>query len=169
MEKADKVVLKSKGKDSARNSSEENEVEEEKTYNEEFDVLGEGSCQFDPQDTEIDFVMAYRIRKIENLEQNINLKSLHLRKNQIRKIEGLDKNLLLEDLELYDNKIRVIENISHLKSLQILYLSFNLIREMACLCGFPFLKKIYLPSNKISKIEALYDLPLLEIQFSKFY
>ena len=43
---------------------------------------------------------------------------LGLRKNIIKKIEGLDNCIELEELELYDNKILKIENIENLKKLR---------------------------------------------------
>ena len=92
--------------------------------------LGSETCPVKPEDEELEYCMIYRIPKIENLEQCINLRTLGLRKNLIKKIEGLDNNKKLEELELYDNRIRHIDNISHLTNLVFLDLSFNRIKEI---------------------------------------
>jgi protein phosphatase 1 regulatory subunit 7 len=69
----------------------------------------------------------------------------------VKKIEGLDNNLELLELELYDNKLSKIENISHLHNLVFLDLAFNVIKEvpLGSLDGLVNLKKIYLSANKI--------------------
>tara|TARA_B110000285_G_C14720189_1_gene421800 strand:+ start:156 stop:317 length:162 start_codon:yes stop_codon:yes gene_type:complete len=53
-----------------------------------------------------------------------------LRKNLIKKIEGLEENIELEEIELYDNRIRHITNVEHLTNLTHLDLSFNRLKEM---------------------------------------
>ena len=48
----------------------------------------------------------------------------------IKRIEGLDNNIELEEIELYDNRIRHITNLEHLTNLVFLDLSFNRIKEI---------------------------------------
>ncbi|KAK2198255.1 bifunctional WD40 repeat/G-protein beta WD-40 repeat/WD40-YVTN repeat-like-containing domain superfamily/WD40 repeat [Babesia duncani] len=71
----------------------------------------------DTLSSSLEFFLA-RVKRIENLDQCVNLKKLVLSSNVIEKIENLDNNTLLEHLDLYQNKIEKIENISHLKSLK---------------------------------------------------
>lgn len=55
---------------------------------------------------------------------------LYLVHNKIRRIENLDNNLALELLEIGDNRLRKIENVNHLKHLRQLYLGKNKIANI---------------------------------------
>jgi len=112
-----------------REAREDFEEEEGKAVIE-YTPLGSEECPINADDTEVEYSMAFRIPKIENLEKCKELRFLGLRKNLITKLEGLDENTGLEELELYDNRIRHIENISHLTNLVFLDLSFNRIKEI---------------------------------------
>ncbi|ESP03295.1 hypothetical protein LOTGIDRAFT_176394, partial [Lottia gigantea] len=71
------------------------------------------------------------------------------------KIQNLNDNLDIRELKLYDNRIKVIENLDHLKELSCLQLQHNRIRAIGK--GLSQLKKIKtlrLDSNLLLKLET---------------
>lgn len=75
------------------------------------------------------------IKKIENLGELSQLRSLDLSFNEIEKIENLDKLVNLEDLSLYHNKIKEVhfEDIQNLRKLNLLSLSHNELSDIMSL------------------------------------
>ena len=64
-------------------------------------------------------------KKIEGLENLVNLRCLYLQENLISKIEGLDTLVNLVNLNLSDNQISKVEGLSALTKLQNLQLKRN--------------------------------------------
>ena len=69
--------LKQEGKDSAHNSDEDEEMRDAREHKEEkdhaslinFNLLGSEECPIDPEASDIEYSMIWRIPRIENLEQ----------------------------------------------------------------------------------------------------
>lgn len=113
------------------------------------------------------------LKKIDGVEELVNLTKLDLSYNNIRKIEKLDKLVKLEYLYLCSNKISKIENLQAQVNLISLELGANRIRVIENLPAAENLKELHLATNKISKIENIpkYDklrvLTLQENRLSK--
>ena len=80
------------------------------------------------------------IKKIENIENWINLRWLSLKDNNISKIENLEKLENLHILVLQNNNILKIENIEKLISLTVLDLDCNPLKEITK-TSYDFIKK----------------------------
>jgi Leucine Rich repeats (2 copies) len=96
-----------------------------------------------------------KIKKIENLEQCVQLRDLCLFKNEIEKIENLEQCVQLERLVLVNNKIKKIENLEQCVQLRNLGLSNNEIEKIENLEQCVQLGRLVLSGNKIKKIENL--------------
>ncbi|KAJ5069330.1 dynein assembly factor 1 axonemal [Anaeramoeba ignava] len=83
-----------------------------------------------PELNTILYLQTKNIKKIENLEKYINLKTLYLNNNNIKKITGLEKLIQLEFLSLSHNSISKIENLDSLIFLEELDLSYNIISKI---------------------------------------
>jgi protein phosphatase 1 regulatory subunit 7 len=59
----------------------------------------------------------------------VNLEELYLQQNQIKKIEGLNNNLQLETLDIAVNKIVKLEGLAHLPRLTELWINWNAITD----------------------------------------
>jgi len=71
-----------------------------------------------------------KIKKIECLENLVNLQTLVLSFNEIEEITGLSKNVNLKKLDLNHNFIRLIQNMENQKDLTYLDLRHNWITEV---------------------------------------
>lgn len=104
-----------------------------------------------------------KIRKIENLNELINLKQLNLSFNAITKIEGLNNLLQLVELNLAENSISKIEGIFHLRSLERLSLCGNQIERIPPnISELHSLTRLRLNRNKLHIIEDLRYLSSLQ-------
>eukprot|EP00817_Percolomonadidae_sp_ATCC50343_P007034 CAMPEP_0117433346 /NCGR_PEP_ID=MMETSP0758-20121206/12720_1 /TAXON_ID=63605 /ORGANISM="Percolomonas cosmopolitus, Strain AE-1 (ATCC 50343)" /LENGTH=340 /DNA_ID=CAMNT_0005223943 /DNA_START=16 /DNA_END=1035 /DNA_ORIENTATION=- len=107
-------------------------------------------------------------RKIENLDQYVELRTLYLEGNILKKIEGLENLTKLRCLYLHQNMISKIEGISHLTDLQNLNLSRNNLTSVFHLSNLSVLD---LQSNHIddpSILEnVLQKLPSLKVLYLK--
>lgn len=75
--------------------------------------------------------MVLHLRGLETIQKCTEKhKSLKLVSNRIKKIDNLEDAINLRHLDLYQNRIKVIENINHLSRLKILDLSFNKIKKI---------------------------------------
>ncbi|OMJ66699.1 hypothetical protein SteCoe_36368 [Stentor coeruleus] len=105
-----------------------------------------------------------KIKKIENLEECINLQSLSLCYNYITKIENLAPLIKLKTLDLSENSIKKLENLNTLVSLEFLNLSGNLIKELdkENLKGLISLSNLSIAKNKIARISEFANLEVLK-------
>ncbi|PAV16652.1 hypothetical protein PNOK_0827200 [Pyrrhoderma noxium] len=103
-----------------------------------------------------------RIRKIENLEDLVNLEELWLGKNKIGKLEGLDNFLKLKILSIQSNRIEKLEGLNNLVDLEELYISHNGIKKLEGLEGNKKLRVLDIGNNFIQKLEGLEQLSCLE-------
>lgn len=102
-----------------------------------------------------------RVRVLQNLDQIPSLTSLWLGRNKVERIENLHNLPNLQILSLQSNRIRVIENLEHLKRLEELYLSHNGIESMKGLETLVQLRVLDLGTNSISHIEGISKLVYL--------
>ena len=86
---------------------------------------------------------------------------LYLHFRGYRKIENLEEYPNVKTLFLESNGLRKIENIEHLKQLRCLYLHQNVIEEMSGLDTLSELRTLNLSQNKIAKISNLKGLEKL--------
>lgn len=100
-----------------------------------------------PHLNEILYLHFYGLYKISNLNDYINLHTLHLENNCISSIEGLDKLVNLRFLFLQNNKIKTIENLQNQKKLVSLNLSQNLITEIGNIESLISLETLNLSGN----------------------
>ena len=95
------------------------------------------------------------LTRIQGLESCPLLAVLNLRRNpMIKKIEGLDENLNLTHLFLGRNSISFVSNIGHLWMLEVLDLSFNKVsseRDIRPLSMNPVLRHLLLVGNPFHK------------------
>lgn len=96
-----------------------------------------------------------KIKKIDHLNNNIQLKTLILKKMEITKLEGLLALKNLHTLDLSNNNISKIQGLSGLERLKVLNFSDNNISEVEGLLALEKLKTLDLSGNGISKIEGL--------------
>jgi len=94
-------------------------------------------------------------RKIENLDQYKNAKSLFLESNGIARIENLEVMPDIRTLYLQQNCIPRLENLCALTQLQVLNLSHNSISVVENLAELRCLETLNLASNKFMDVEAL--------------
>ncbi|PVF92744.1 putative SDS22-protein phosphatase 1 regulatory subunit 7 [Serendipita vermifera] len=103
-----------------------------------------------------------RIRKIENLDELVNLEELWLGKNKITKLENLDKLTKLRLLSIQSNRITKIEGLDNLLNLEELYMSHNGLVKIEGLDNNLKLKTLDVGNNEITLIENLSHLENLE-------
>lgn len=101
-------------------------------------------------------IQGNRLKKIEGLDQLLNLEELYISNNHVSKIENLEKNTKLKILDITSNKITKIENLGHLKDLTDIWASFNQIDQRFEEIGDELknctkLDTIYLEGNPIQK------------------
>ena len=104
----------------------------------------------------------FGFRKIENLDNFINLKVLYLENNCIEKIENLDKLKNLSCLYLQNNYISKIENLENNKELSVLNLIGNKIKKVENLSVLEKLESLYLAKNFLSTSDDIIELTLLK-------
>lgn len=113
-------------------------------------------------------------RKIQNLDNFVNLQVLYLENNSLNKIEGLDKLINLTCLYLQNNYIQKIENLENNTKLSILNLSNNKIQSITDISYLEQLENFYISKNTLSTIDDLQgllnlkSLSLLDIQNNPF-
>ena len=113
-------------------------------------------------------------RKIQNLDNFINLQVLYLENNSINKIEGLEKLIDLRCLYLQNNYIKEIEGLDNNINLSILNISNNKIKTIKNMKKLQKLENFYISKNELSTIEDLINilelksLSLLDIQNNNF-
>ena len=113
-------------------------------------------------------------RKIQNLDNFINLQVLYLENNSINKIEGLEKLIDLRCLYLQNNYIKEIEGLDNNTKLSILNLSNNKIKTIKNMSKLQKLENFYISKNDLSTIKDLENLlelkalSLLDIQNNNF-
>ncbi|KAG0705654.1 L domain-like protein [Suillus ampliporus] len=99
-----------------------------------------------------------RIKKIECLDQLVDLEELYLSHNGVERLEGLDNNKKLRTLDVGANFILAIENISHLASLEELWLNNNKIPDLRALepqlKDMASLETVYLEGNPCQQAEG---------------
>ena len=116
----------------------------------------------------------FGFRKIENLDNFINLKVLYLESNCIEKIENLSNLKSLACLYLQNNYISKIENLDNNLELSVLNLSANKISKVENLNKLQKLESLYLAKNLLSssldiiELTSLNNLSTLDIQNNKF-
>lgn len=105
-----------------------------------------------------------KIKKIENLEDCVQLEELNLSYNYISKIENLSTLINLKTLDLSENSIKKIENLNNLGSLEHLNLSGNLIKEIdkENIVGLTSLSFLNLSKNKIARMTEFGNLKVLK-------
>ena len=92
------------------------------------------------------------IRKIKDLENQVNLEKLFLNSNKITEIDGLESLINLKVLSLGRNRITKIKNISHLVNLEDLFIQGNRIKKIEGLDSFENLRRLNLSRNRIREI-----------------
>eukprot|EP00435_Cladocopium_sp_Y103_P040772 s1774_g11.t1 len=101
-------------------------------------------------------ILHYRgFRKIENLDEYHNVRSIFLECNGISKIENLEVMPHLVSLYLQSNCITRMENLDLLSNLQYLNLSHNSISEVQNLRMLSMLDTLNLAANKFEDVEKL--------------
>jgi dynein assembly factor 1 len=86
---------------------------------------------------------------------------LYLHFKGYRKIDNLDQYVNLKAVWLDSNGFQTIENLSHLENLRCLFLQRNLLTKIENLRGLNNLVQLDISENRISKIEGLSCLPQL--------
>ncbi|KAJ1481745.1 hypothetical protein T484DRAFT_1953658 [Baffinella frigidus] len=102
------------------------------------------------------------VRKIENLEECVNLQELNLSGNELTAIEGLHRLHNLRKLTLTSNKITSLSGLEKLNSLEHVLIQENdisNIAELSALAGLPNLKGVYLKNIDGSQKNPLCDHP----------
>ena len=128
-----------------------------KTKNVEASVSGLSEADFwsEVEELELDHK---KIRKIECLNNLVNLKRLSLCDNEITRIENLDDCYNLEELCLEDNRVQTVENLGSLRNLKKLDLGRN---RISCIAGFSqtflssSLTQLSLEDNEITSLQGI--------------
>ena len=113
-------------------------------------------------------------RKIQNLDNFVNLQVLYLENNSINKIEGLEKLIELRCLYLQNNYIKEIQGLDNNINLSILNISNNKIKTIKNISKLKNLENFYISKNELSTIKDLNNLlelkslSLLDIQNNNF-
>jgi len=163
------------------------EIEKEKPQPEKdengFRIITEDFCKklcyynggYDSPKLNVNLYLHFQgFRKIQNLDNFLNLQVLYLENNSINKIEGLDKLINLTCLYLQNNYIHKIENLENNTKLSILNLSNNKIQSITDISYLGQLENFYISKNTISTIDDLQgllnlkSLSLLDIQNNPF-
>ena len=108
------------------------------------------------------FLSSNKIKKIENLQSNTKLETISLATNRIKKVEGLNYLIHLESLLLSENQIFKIEGLSKLIKLKQLDLSKNYIKKIEGLKKLTYLYALDISNNTIEDIQGLNSLKLLK-------
>jgi len=104
------------------------------------------------------FLDSNAIEKIENLDRLLNLQNLNLSQNLLERIEGLEFNVKLQRLNLSSNDIVTVENLSHLVNLEELNLSRNRLVELDDeLHNLTKLSNLDVSFNKINTADKVMD------------
>ncbi|PRP86016.1 leucine rich repeat containing 48-like [Planoprotostelium fungivorum] len=98
------------------------------------------------------------IRKIQNLEDCVQLQRIYLADNQIGRIEGLSQCTRLEELYLNDNRIKIIDGLSQLPQLLRLDLSRNSISSLENISNLVHLTQLSLCDNRLESLSGLSSL-----------
>ena len=105
-----------------------------------------------------------KIKRIENLDECINLQELNLSYNYISKIENLSTLINLKTLDLSENSIKKFENLNALVSLEYLNLAGNLLKEIEkdSISSLISLNFLNISKNKIARLGEFGNLSVLE-------
>lgn len=96
-----------------------------------------------------------RIKRIEGLNELVDLGYLDLRNNRIKRIEGLGALVNLYSLLLSSNQIKYIEGLDTLIELCMLHLDYNQIVRIEGLDTLVKINNLRLSYNRIKRIEGL--------------
>lgn len=101
------------------------------------------------------------ITSLKGLSEAPNLEYLKIYNGKLKTIEYLDKNKQLKTLILNKHDIGKLEGLSELKKLNVLDVSRNKIKTIEGLDQSQCLEKLWVASNPISQVENVFHLPLL--------
>jgi len=110
---------------------------------------------------------------IQGLDNCPNVKSLYLQENMISKMENLEAQTELDSLNLSQNRIKVIENLSHMTKLTTLLLEKNFVKsveDIEHVLKVPSLSVINLTNNKVDDpavVELFSKMPDLRVLYLK--
>lgn len=110
------------------------------------------------------YACSNKITEMSGLEALVNLRTLELGSNRIREIGGLDTLVQLRALWLGRNKIAQVRNLEPVaNSLRVLSLQANRLRTIHGLDALVNLEELYLGENGIQRIENLGALTKLRV------
>ena len=119
---------------------------------------GEEGCYEIPDLNEKIYLHFKGFKKIENLDEYFNIKSLWLESNCIRKIENLGSLTKLICLFLQNNMIEEMAGFENLVNLQILNISHNKIKQISGLSTLTNLNNLDISYNHLTSVESIMHL-----------
>ncbi|GLI66901.1 hypothetical protein VaNZ11_010928 [Volvox africanus] len=101
------------------------------------------------------YLQALQFRRLENLQDYVSCRVLHLSNNCLSRIEGLDSMTGLQALYLQTNDLRSLDGLAPLTALHTLHLSNNPLGSLAGLPASPALRTLHAANTGLSSAGSL--------------